>query len=136
MLRPQVQILNTSLFTTIKLLYFPLVICGYPRHWPVMGQGHGVELYYGTVFLTQLLKNPRINTEKPVNKAIASPQNSLIVKFVRDNIGPVLTSEWPIDNNISPFLIKEVFYTSRNSLVDTQATLLYFSFESKFFNKT
>ena len=116
MLRPKVQILNTSLFTTIKLLYFPLAICGYPRHWPVMGQGHGVELYYGTVFLTQLLKKPRINSEKPINKAIASPQNSLIVKFIRRNIGPVLTSEWPVIDNISPFL--------RRSLIPSETVWL------------
>ena len=74
MLRPKVQILNTSLFTTIKLLYFLLAICGYPRHWPVMGQGL-VELYYGTVFLTQLLKKPRISTEKPINKTTVSWKN-------------------------------------------------------------
>ena len=116
MLRPKVQILNTSLFTTIKLLYFPLAICGYPRHWPVMGQGHGVELYYGTVFLTQLLKKPRISSEKPINKAITSPQNSLTVKFIRHNIGPVLTSEWPIDNNISSFL--------RRSLIPSETVWL------------
>ena len=84
------------------LLYFLLAICDYPRHWPVMGQGR-VELYYVTVFLTKLLKKPRINTEKPIKKVIASPQNSLMVKFIRHNTGPVLTSEWPIGNNISPF---------------------------------
>ena len=32
MLRPKVQILNTSLFILIKLLYFLLAICGYSRH--------------------------------------------------------------------------------------------------------
>ena len=119
MLRPKVQILNTSLFTTIKLLYLLSAIFDYPRHRPVMSQGHGVQLYYGTVFLAQLLKKPRINTEKPINKGIASPENSLMVKFIRHNIGPVLTSEWPVGNNISPFLIKEVFYTFRNGLVNS-----------------
>ena len=83
----------------------------------MMGQGHGVELYYGTVFLTQLLKKPPINSEKPINKAIASPQNSLTVKFIRHNIGPVLTSEWPvIDNNISSFL--------RRSLIPSETVWL------------
>lgn len=82
----------------------------------MMGQGHGVELYYETVFLTQLLKKPRINSEKPINKAIASPQNSLTVKFIRHNIGPVLTSEWPVIDNISPFL--------RRSLIPSETVWL------------
>ena len=57
MLRPKVQILNTSLFIIIKLLYFLLATCGYSRHWPVMGQGHSVELYYGTVFWPSFSRN-------------------------------------------------------------------------------
>ena len=67
-------------------------------------------------FFTQLLKKPRINSEKPINKAIASPQNSLIVKFIRRNIGPVLTSEWPVIDNISPFL--------RRSLIPSETVWL------------
>ena len=119
-LRPKVQILNTSLFIIIKLLYFLLAICGYSRHQPMMGQGHGVRLYYGTVFLTQLLKKPRINSEKPINKAITSPQNSLTVKFIRHNIGPVLTAEWPVIDNISPFLRRSLIPSETVSLIPKQ----------------
>ena len=86
----------------------------------MMGQGHGVKLYYGTVFMTQLLKKPRINSEKPINKAITSPQNSLTVKFIRHNIGPVLTSEWPVIDNISPFLRRSLIPSETVSLIPKQ----------------
>lgn len=103
MLRPKVQILNTSLFTTIKLLQKAIGHLWLPSSLASYGSGSCRTLLWDS-FLTQLLKKLRINSEKPINKAIASPQNSLTVKFMRHNIGPLLTSEWPIDNNISPFL--------------------------------
>ena len=116
MLRSTVQIPKYLIIYNYKALVLSIGHLWLPSSLANDGQGHGVELYYGTVFLTQLLKKPRINSEKPINKAIASPQNSLTVKFIRHNIGPVLTSEWPVIDNISPFL--------RRSLIPSETVWL------------
>ena len=105
MLRSKVQIPKYLIIYNYKPLVLSIGHLWLPSSLANDGSGSRCRtVLWDCFFLTQLLKKPRINSEKPINKAIASPQNSLTVKFIRHNIGPVLTSEWPVIDNISPFL--------------------------------
>lgn len=117
MLRSKVQIPKYLIIYHHKALVLSIGHFWLPSSLANDGSGSRCRTVLWDCFLTQLLKKPRINSEKPINKAITSPQNSLTVKFIRHNIGPVLTSEWPvIDNNISSFL--------RRSLIPSETVWL------------
>ena len=116
MLRSKVQIPKYLIIYNYKALVLSIGHLWLPSSLANDGSGSRCRTVLWDCFLTQLLKKPRTNPEKPINKAIASPQNSLTVKFIRHNIGPVLTSEWPVIDNISPFL--------RRSLIPSETVWL------------
>ena len=117
MLRSKVQIPKYLIIYNYKPLVLSIGHLWLPSSLANDGSGSRCQtVLWDCFFFTHLLKKPRINSEKPINKAIASPQNSLIVKFIRRNIGPVLTSEWPVIDNISPFL--------RRSLIPSETVWL------------
>lgn len=116
MLCSKVQIPKYLIIYNYKALVLSIGHLWLPSSLANDGSGSRCRTVLWDCFLTQLLKKPRTNPEKPINKAIASPQNSLTVKFIRHNIGPVLTSEWPVKDNISPFL--------RRSLIPSETVWL------------
>lgn len=126
MLRPKVQIPKYLIINHYKALVLSIGHLWLPSSLARDGSG-SCQIVLWDCFLTQLLKKPRIKTEKPINKAITSPQNGLIVKFIRHNIGPVLTSEWPVNNNISPFLRRSFIPSETVWLIPKQLCCTFLS---------
>ena len=84
----------------------------------MMGQGHGVELYYGTVFFDPA-------SQETSNKLWKANQQSNSIPTKQPHSKIYQTQHWPsIDLRMAgnrqyqPFF-KEVSYTFRNGLVNT-----------------